>query len=117
MTSTQFRRGRWTPLGIFAMILGFVVWWPLGLALIGYILWGGSIDQLVDDLAAKVREMWRPGQPSTSSGNAAFDAYRAETLNRLETEQAEFAAFVRKLREARDREEFDRFMADRKRPM
>jgi hypothetical protein len=106
------RRKRWTPLAIFAMIVGFVLWWPLGLAVIGYILWGGSVDQLVDDLTAKASETWRASRPSTS-GSAVFDSYRAETLKRLEDEQAEFADFVRKLREARDREEFDRFMSER----
>jgi hypothetical protein len=106
------RRKRWTPLAIFAMIVGFILWWPLGLAVIGYILWGGSVDQLVDDLTAKASDAWRSSRPS-QSGNAAFDSYRADTLKRLEDEQAEFADFVRKLREARDREEFDRFMAER----
>lgn len=116
MTSIERRGRRWTPLGIFAMILGFLVWWPLGLAVIGYILWGGSIDQLVDDLVAKGTEVWRSSRPSTHTGNAAFDAYRAETLRRLEAEQSEFSAFVHKLREARDREEFDRFMNERRQP-
>ena len=36
------RRKRWTPLAIFAMIVGFILWWPLGLAVIGYILWQGD---------------------------------------------------------------------------
>ena len=106
------RRKRWTPLAIFAMIVGFILWWPLGLAVIGYILWGGSVDQLVDDLTAKASEAWR-GRQTTQSGSPAFDAYRTETLKRLEDEQAEFDGFVRKLREARDREEFDRFMSER----
>lgn len=106
------RRKRWTPLAIFAMIVGFILWWPLGLAVIGYILWGGSVDQLVDDLTAKASDAWR-GSRAPASGSVAFDGYRAETLKRLEEEQAEFADFVRKLREARDREEFDRFMSER----
>ena len=106
------RRKRWTPLAIFAMIVGFILWWPLGLAVIGYILWGGSVDQLVDDLTAKATDAWR-GSRASASGSVAFDTYRAETLKRLEDEQAEFADFVRKLREARDREEFDRFMSER----
>ena len=106
------QRKRWTPLAIFAMIVGFILWWPLGLAVIGYILWGGSVDQLADDLTAKASEAWRGSRPSPSA-SPAFDAYRAETLKRLEDEQAEFAGFVSKLREARDREEFDRFMNER----
>jgi hypothetical protein len=52
--------------------------------------------------------------PSTS-GNAAFDEYRAETLKRLEEEQREFKGFLDQLRVAKDRAEFDAFMNDRRR--
>lgn len=49
-----------------------------------------------------------------SSGNVAFDEYREETLNRLDEEQREFRDFLDKLRAAKDRAEFDQFMADRR---
>jgi hypothetical protein len=50
----------------------------------------------------------------SSSGNRAFDDYRTETLKRLEDEQREFKEFLERLRFARDRAEFDQFMADRR---
>ena len=50
----------------------------------------------------------------TSSGNRAFDDYRAETLKRLEDEQLEFKDFLARLRFAKDRAEFDQFMAERR---
>ena len=46
-----------------------------------------------------------------SSGNRAFDEYRMETLRRLEEEQTEFKEFLNRLRHAKDKEEFDQFMA------
>ena len=49
-----------------------------------------------------------------SSGNRAFDDYRAETLKRLEDEQREFKDFLERLRFARDKTEFDQFMAERR---
>jgi hypothetical protein len=49
----------------------------------------------------------------TSSGNTAFDAYKEETLRRLEEEQDAFEAFLQRLREAKDKAEFDQFMNDR----
>ena len=52
------------------------------------------------------------GQPS--SGNHAFDDYRAETLRRLEEEQREFLQFLERLRHAKDKAEFDQFMAERR---
>ena len=51
-------------------------------------------------------------QPRTS-GNRAFDEYRAETLRQLEAEQRAFQEYLTRLRLAKDRAEFDEFMADR----
>ena len=55
---------------------------------------------------------WGFGPPS--SGNRAFDEYRMETLRRLEEEQVEFRNFLDRLRHAKDKEEFDAFMAQHK---
>ena len=52
---------------------------------------------------------------ATSSGNSAFDEYREETLRRLEDERDEFRDFLERLRQAKDKAEFDQFMADRAR--
>ena len=49
-----------------------------------------------------------------SSGNHAFDEYRDETLRRLEEEQREFRDFLDRLRFAKDKAEFDQFMAERR---
>jgi Protein of unknown function (DUF2852) len=50
----------------------------------------------------------------TADGNAAFNEYRAETLRRLEQEQAEFQGFLEHLRLAKDKAEFDQFMTERR---
>jgi hypothetical protein len=55
-------------------------------------------------------DWWGPA----SSGNRAFDDYRSETLKRLEDEQREFKEFLERLRFAKDRAEFDQFMAERR---
>lgn len=58
---------------------------------------------------------WRRGvTPFASSGNRAFDEYREETLRRLEEEAKEFHAFLQRLRHAKDKAEFDQFMAERR---
>jgi hypothetical protein len=133
MTHTQALRPGWTPLTIALMVLGFVFFWPLGLAMLAYILWGDRIPEfrrnaegVRDDFrrsfafggCGHARQRWG-GYPS---GNAAFDDYRAAELKRLDEERrrldeerAEFETFVRNLRRARDQEEFDRFKADRDR--
>ena len=54
------------------------------------------------------------GDKPPTSGNHAFDEYRTETLRRLEDEQKDFSSFLERLRFAKDKAEFDQFMADRR---
>ena len=70
----------------------------------------GKMDRLRGHLDGK-REWW---SYQRSSGNRAFDEYRTETLRRLEDEQREFRDFLERLRQAKDKAEFDQFMADRR---
>lgn len=58
------------------------------------------------------RDMARAFRPS---GNTAFDAYKADTIRRLTDEQEAFEAFLQRLRDAKDKQEFDSFMDDRAR--
>ncbi len=58
---------------------------------------------------------WGNSQRHPSSGNRAFDEYRSETLRRLEEEQDEFMHFLDRLRMAKDKAEFDEFLAERRR--
>lgn len=62
--------------------------------------------------SSRRRSARHPGA-SRPSGNSAFDAYKADTLRRLEQEQDAFEAFLQRLREAKDKAEFDQFMEDR----
>lgn len=98
-------RGR--PAWIIAMILGFIAFWPVGLGILGYMIWSKRMT---------CGHLPHVGQSFRSTGNAAFDAYRDQTIRELEEEQAAFHAFVARLRAARDKAEFDQFMAERDRP-
>ncbi|GGL60816.1 DUF2852 domain-containing protein [Wenxinia marina] len=106
-------KGAW----IAAMILGFIAFWPIGLALLAYMIWSkrmfnGSCARRGGQHSAK--RMHRKHGFRTS-GNSAFDSYRSETLRRLEDEQDAFEAFLERLRSARDKAEFDQFMDERSR--
>jgi hypothetical protein len=108
------------PAWITAMIVGFLLWWPLGLAVLGYTIWSGRMgcgtrrDWKASDIGREVMR-WRSGMTQfRSTGNAAFDEYREETLRRLEEEADEFQTFLGRLRKAKDKAEFDQFMADRR---
>jgi hypothetical protein len=113
------------PAWIVLMILGFWFWWPLGLATLAFIYGSGRMscwNHGADRWQRKMDRMrekmgggnWWGNPPS--SGNHAFDEYRMETLRRLEEEQKEFRDFLDRLRHAKDKAEFDQFMAQRRNP-
>jgi hypothetical protein len=102
-------KGAW----IAAMVVSFIVFWPIGLALLAYMIW--SKRMFNSSCSPKTRSRTR--HMGQSSGNSAFDAYKAETLQRLEEEQDKFEAFLKRLRDAKDKAEFDQFMDDRAKKM
>ena len=98
-------KGAWIAL----MVLAFIFFWPVGLALLAYMIWS---KKMFNSACRRSRHSahftaMRP------SGNRAFDAYKADTLRRLEEEQENFEAFLERLREAKDKAEFDQFMEER----
>jgi len=132
MTSTLALRPGWTPLTIGLMVLGFIIFWPLGFAMLAYILWGDRFHQMARDASESFKSNgWncsaRTSARSAASGfgatgNAAFDEYRQREFERLDEERrkldqmrADFDSFLAELRQAKDKEEFDRFMAGRDR--
>jgi hypothetical protein len=120
----------WNPMWVVLMILGFVFWWPLGLIILGiaigsrkmgcwsgrgYANWQDRMQDKMDRMRAKMDSFGSgPWGANGSSGNRAFDEYRTETLRRLEEEQREFRDFLARLRMAKDKSEFDQFMAERR---
>ena len=128
MTQTAIIRPSWTPATIALMVLGFMIFWPLGLAMLAYILWGERLDgfkrdvnKATDGVAAQFRGCRRGPRAAARTGNVAFDDWREAELERLHKERmkldevrAEFDEYSRELRRAKDQEEFDRFMDDKK---
>ena len=105
------------PVWLALMILGFVLFWPLGLIVLAYIVWSGKMSCCFsrpgrERSAGPIRWTFLRGE-SRTTGNMAFDEYREATLQRLEEERVEFARFLERLRHARDKAEFDQFMAER----
>jgi hypothetical protein len=127
----------WKPVEILAMVLGFFVFWPIGFAVLAWKFWQKK-SGYPGDIISFGREKWgnwanwargsdrwgfavnnwaASGSGMGSTGNRAFDQWRATELARLEEERQklvaavrEFAEFMENLRHARDREEFERFM-------
>jgi hypothetical protein len=102
-------KGAW----IAAMVLGFILFWPVGLALLAYMIWS---KRMFNASCRKSAANWHSASSAMRpTGNSAFDAYKADTLRRLEEEQDRFEAFLERLRDAKDKAEFDQFMEERAR--
>jgi hypothetical protein len=120
------------PAWIALIVLGFMAFWPIGLAILAFTIWSGRMgcgyyggadrwqhkmermQRKMDWMRAKMGGGGGPWAHAPSSGNRAFDEYRADTLKRLEDEQREFKDFLERLRFAKDKTEFDAFMAERR---
>ena len=124
------------PAWIALMVGGFILFWPIGLAILAFLLWSGRMgcgrsngwghdprarwEGKIARLQEKVEEWGRRQSRPTGggtfapSGNRAFDEYREQTLSRLEEEAREFRSFLDRLRHAKDKSEFDQFMAERR---
>lgn len=129
MTTTRsLIRPAWTPATIALMIIGFMIFWPLGLAMLAYILWGDRLDDFrsgVDRATDAMSEKFSRGgcnRARTRTGNVAFDDWHEQELERLKQERrkldetiAEFEEHKREARRAQDTKEFDEFMQEKKR--
>jgi hypothetical protein len=89
--------------------------WPIGLAVFAALL--------VLIAAKKSKKLWRLAHRHSvqrtehrhpTAMNAAFEEYRAGVLRRLDAERAQFGEFLERLRASKDKEEFDRFLSDRR---
>ena len=116
------------------MVLGFMIFWPLGLAMLAYILWGDRLEEFKSDVNRatdnmannfKCRTRWGRRQHHSSStfatGNVAFDDWREAEMARLEEERRkldemrnEFDEYLHELRRAKDADEFEEFMKSKK---
>ena len=118
-------RPAWTPVTIAMMVIGFMIFWPLGLAMLAYILWGDRLDGFkagVDRATDSVNETFARTTRRPNTGNVAFDDWHESELARLKEERrkldetiAEFESHKREARREKDTREFDDFMETRKR--
>ncbi|MDZ7823480.1 MAG: DUF2852 domain-containing protein [Ahrensia sp.] len=130
MTQSALIRPAWTPATIAMMVVGFMIFWPLGLAMLAYIIWGERLEgvkrdlnKATDNIAANFKGRGYTPTHAARTGNVAFDDWREAELARLNEERrkldemrADFDNYSRELRRAKDQDEFDRFMATRNAP-
>ena len=117
---------RWTALTVALTAIGFILFWPLGLAMVAYVIWGEKIAKMVrgqtgandpfagarraaSDFGRTFRDEFGGrgfgGGRTPNTGNAAFDAWREAELKRLDEERRKIdeatAAFEAHLRAER----------------
>ena len=128
MNTTALIRPAWTPATIALMVIGFMVFWPLGLAMLAYIIWGDRLDGFKRDVNRATDGIFAGCRAAPCPLGPRHCPHRQRRLRRLAREgtraprrrapQArrdaltEFDDYARELRRAKDQEEFDRFMAE-----
>ncbi len=111
------KRPGFNPFKALAVIAGFLVFPPLGIAALVYFIWnerrfrhggqGFRGRHRFEGRCGRGRSMGR-------TGNVAFDEHRAKVLNELEEERRAFDEHRAEQRRKRDQEAFDAFQAARK---
>ena len=131
---------RWSAFEIVAMVLGFIVFWPIGLAILGYKFWqsrngGPDLQTLANNKWQDARGMmWSqfwpwgcgadearepilmplPATPLSTNGerrNSVGSMKSAASSTRRSASSPNMSDVIRR---AKDREEFERFMAERR---
>lgn len=114
------RSGRWTGVNIAAMVVGFVLFWPVGLVVLFWIYSGRDVQ----DLPGAVREQWGRvfhgnTRTQSDSDNVVFNDYQQTQYDRIREIKEEIKSRAQRFSEYRmdarrraDQEEFDRFMAN-----
>lgn len=118
-------RGNWSGLNIAAMVIGFVLFWPIGLFVLYWIVTGRNVR----DLPQGIRHQWskvsgnRHGNNSSGryggEDNVVFNEYQQTQYDRIREIKDEIKERSRRFGEFRanakrraDEEEFNRFMTD-----
>ena len=82
MNTTALIRPAWTPATIALMVIGFMVFWPLGLAMLAYIIWGDRLEGFKRDVNRGDRRLLRRrcrGDKAHRWGHAAAPATSLST--------------------------------------
>jgi Protein of unknown function (DUF2852) len=111
------------PLKILGVVVAFLIFKPLGVAALLFLIWrsarrngGCSFRRREGFDRATERGPWAARCHGPATRNTAYEEHKRETLKELDEEAQAFEAFDRKQREAKDREAFERFLADRSAP-
>ena len=116
--------GNWSGLNIAAMVVGFVLFWPVGLFLLFWIITGGDVKGLPDavrGLWSRIDDLLRGNGSDTraTTENVVFNEFQQAQYERIREIKDEVKKRAQRFRDFRanakrraDEEEFDQFMSD-----
>ncbi|MBB3808985.1 DUF2852 domain-containing protein [Pseudochelatococcus contaminans] len=124
---TRSSFNNWRPTELAALVIGLIVFWPLGIAVLAWKYWNDrsasprNLDEIFGEgvrnlrgnlsgIFGSVSPKAGPGDASTyaddlaPTGNAAFDAHVRDELHRIDTRRQHLAEEVRAFRAFLDEE-------------
>ena len=112
-------KGNWSPVNIFAMVLGFVLFWPVGLVILFWILKGRNVKDLPAASKKQWKKMFASDSEHSESDNVVFNEYQQTQFDRIMELKEEIKARARRFRDYRgdakrraDETEFKEFMSN-----
>lgn len=121
-SSSTANSHRWSGINIAVMVLGFVMFWPLGLVVLAWIMTGRDVRDLPAAIKARWHQFFGGGSVESrfmsGSDNIVFEEYQqtqydriSEIKNEIRERAKHFKDFSMNAKRRADQEEFDRFMS------
>ena len=114
-------KGNWSGLNIATMVIGFIIFWPLGLVVLYWNITGRNLKDLPDaarDLWAKYFNNGAQSDYRVEGENVVFDEYQQTQHDRIKEIKEEIGRRARRFKDYRsntkrnaDEEEFKDFMS------
>ncbi len=113
-------KGHWSGANIAAMVLGFIIFPPLGLVVLAWTILGHPIQELPGWIRDKWNQVFRSRSAgsNTNSGNSVFNDFQQTQYDRIQEIKEEirkraeaFRAYRDSLQHRQDQQEFDEFMS------
>jgi len=118
------KKGNWSFINLAAMVVGFVLFWPVGLFLLFWNLSGRDVRDLPNTIQEKCADMFTGsfgrsrGHKSATENNSVFEEYQQTQYDRITEIKEEIKDRARRFRDFRsdakrraDESEFKDFMS------
>ena len=114
-------KGNWSGINIAAMVLGFVIFWPIGLFILYWIVTGRSVSEIPRKMRNQWSKLTRKSEfnGNHTTDNTVFNEFQQTQYDRIREIKDEikersrrFSEFRENAKRRADEEEFNRFMSE-----